>query len=92
MSRRDFFNKFGATLPIAAAAVVGLPRVARADDLPTFEASLGNSTDDTKGAALVGFLQNGVGATGRTVFSKLADVVSVKDFGAVGNGTVRTAW
>jgi hypothetical protein len=38
------------------------------------------------GSALVGFLQDGTGATARTVQSKLRDVVSVKDFGAVGDG------
>lgn len=32
------------------------------------------------------FLQSGTGATTRTVESKLKDVVSVKDFGAVGDG------
>lgn len=39
------------------------------------------------GSALVGFLQSGASATARTVQAKLRDVVSVKDFGAVGNGT-----
>jgi hypothetical protein len=38
------------------------------------------------GANLVGFLSSGTGATARTVQSKLRDVVSVKDFGAVGDG------
>lgn len=38
------------------------------------------------GSALVGFLQAGTGAVTRTVQSKLRDVVSVKDFGAVGDG------
>jgi parallel beta-helix repeat protein len=33
-----------------------------------------------------GFIQAGTGAVQRTVKSKLQDVVSVKDFGAVGNG------
>jgi len=33
-----------------------------------------------------GFIQSGSGATQRTVESKLQDVVSVKDFGAVGDG------
>ena len=33
------------------------------------------------------FTQSGTGATARTVDSKLKDFVSVKDFGAVGNGT-----
>jgi hypothetical protein len=34
-----------------------------------------------------GFIQEGTGAVQRTVESKLQDVVSVKDFGAVGDGT-----
>ena len=34
-----------------------------------------------------GFIQAGTGATQRTVESKLQDVVSVKDFGATGDGT-----
>lgn len=38
------------------------------------------------GSSLVGFIQSGTGATARTVQAKLRDVVSVKDFGAVGNG------
>ena len=33
------------------------------------------------------FLQSGTGATARTVDAKLKDTVSVKDFGAVGDGT-----
>ena len=38
------------------------------------------------GASLIGTIQSGTGAVSRTVASKLNDVVSVKDFGAVGNG------
>ena len=38
------------------------------------------------GSALVGFLQSGIGAAARTVQNKLRDIVSVKDFGAVGDG------
>jgi hypothetical protein len=38
------------------------------------------------GSNLIGFLQSGTGAQNRTVQSKLRDTVSVKDFGAVGNG------
>jgi len=41
------------------------------------------STDNTS----IGFLQSGTGATGRSLTDKLRDVVSVKDFGAVGDGT-----
>lgn len=38
------------------------------------------------GSALVGFLQSGTGAVATTVQTKLRESVSVKDFGAVGNG------
>lgn len=43
----------------------------------------------TKKAAInqLGFLQSGTGATTRTIQDKLRDTVSVKDFGAVGDGT-----
>jgi len=47
---------------------------------------LANSSDATKGSALVGYKRNVTGATGRTVSQKLAESVSVKDFGALGNG------
>jgi len=40
-----------------------------------------------KGSARVGFIQAGANATPRTVQSKLQDIVSVKDFGAVGDGS-----
>jgi hypothetical protein len=39
------------------------------------------------GSSLVGFIADGTGAAYRTVQSKLRDTVSVKDFGAVGDGT-----
>jgi hypothetical protein len=38
------------------------------------------------GSALVGFLQSGTGAVARTAQDKMRDFVSVKDFGAVGDG------
>lgn len=42
------------------------------------------------GSSLVGFLQSGAGAVLRTLQSKDRDVVSVKDFGAIGDGTLHT--
>jgi hypothetical protein len=42
----------------------------------------------SNGSSLVTFLQAGTGAVARTVQSKERDVVSVKDFGAVGDGIV----
>ena len=52
---------------------------------------LANTTDNAKGDALIGFRQsNSVGflpgAVSRTVNAKLQEIVSVKDFGAVGDG------
>jgi hypothetical protein len=52
---------------------------------------LANTTDPAKGDALVGFRQsnaagNLVNAIGRTVHQKFQESVSVKDFGAVGDG------
>lgn len=50
-----------------------------------------NKIEDTalaaqNGSNLVGFIQNNVNATPRTVQNKLQDIISVKDFGAVGDG------
>jgi len=39
------------------------------------------------GSSLVGFLQSGTSAQARTVQAKERDIVSVKDFGVVGDGT-----
>lgn len=44
------------------------------------------ATDPDSRYAGVNFTQPGTGAVGRTVTSKLSDVVNVKDFGAVGDG------
>jgi parallel beta-helix repeat protein len=41
---------------------------------------------ESGGSALVGFLQSGTGAVATTVQAKLRETVSVKDFGAVGDG------
>lgn len=49
---------------------------------PSFFTSLSASS----GSSLVGFIQSGTGAVARTVQSKERDIVSVKDFGAVGDG------
>lgn len=42
--------------------------------------------NDTDGSSLVGFIQSGTGAVARTGQDKLRETVSVKDFGAVGDG------
>lgn len=52
----------------------------------TSDSNLTNALAASSGSSLVGFLQAGANAQPRTVQSKLRDVVSVLDFGAVGNG------
>lgn len=48
----------------------------------------GASLAASSGSSLVGFIQAGAGAVQRTAQSKMRDIVSVKDFGAVGDGVV----
>ncbi|MEY5003504.1 MAG: hypothetical protein RL678_1313, partial [Pseudomonadota bacterium] len=71
--------------------------VTSADTLPVFDESNGDARkmsvlqlqdylEENLNLADVEFLQAGTGAVERSVQSKLRDVVSVKDFGAVGDG------
>lgn len=41
----------------------------------------------SSGSSLIGYINTGSGATARTVQARLRDMLSVKDFGAVGDGT-----
>jgi len=64
--------------------------------LDAFIVDLANTSNVTKGDALVGFRQsnssgNLAGSVGRTVHQKLQEFVSVKDFGATGDGTTDDA-
>ena len=56
--------------------------IAELDSEAAKSAALAAST----GSSLIGHIGTGTGATARTVQSKLRDFVSVKDFGAVGDG------
>jgi len=61
------------------------------NDFPPIYADLSNTSNPTLGDALVGFRQsnssgNLANSVGRTVHQKLQELISVKDFGAVGDG------
>ena len=59
-------------------------------DLDTVAATVSDLASDlaaSSGSSLVGFIQPDTGAAARTEQSKLRDTVSIKDFGAVGDGT-----
>jgi hypothetical protein len=49
-------------------------------------ADLANTSDPAKGDALVGFKQTDTGAAPSTVHDKLATILSISDFPAVGDG------
>jgi len=73
--------------------------IAGANDLTTTNAAitavyanLANTTDAAKGDALIGFRQSNnsgliANAVAKTVHQKFQELVSVKDFGAIGDGT-----
>ena len=56
------------------------------DNYQDMGAAITTALAASSGSSLVGFLQSGTGAVARTVQSKLRDEVSVKDFGAKGDG------
>lgn len=63
---------------------------ATAENLTNIPATIGTSLVDlaaSSGSSLVGFIQSGAGSVSSTVQAKLRESVSVKDFGAVGDGT-----
>lgn len=65
----------------------GLPSVSSGSGTDTaLRADLANSTVALAGSSLVGFRASSASSTARTVLDKLRDSVSVKDFGAVGDG------
>jgi len=65
----------------------GLPSVSSGSGTDTaLRTDLANASASLAGSRLSGFRQTGTGATERTVDAKLKDTVSVKDFGAVGDG------
>lgn len=67
-------------------------RVSTADSARvSADASIVTALAASGGTALVNFLQSGTGATSRTTQSKFREYISIKDFGAVGDGTTNDA-
>jgi len=59
------------------------------DNVTSYDLGLYATTSSlaaSSGSSLIGFLQSGTGATARTAQAKMRDEVTVKDFGAVGDG------
>lgn len=68
----------------AAAAAAAVVPVTNA--LNAYKADVLSTSDVAKGTALIGFKSTYTGGVGRLLNSHLADVVTIKDFGAVGDG------
>lgn len=76
--QRDTYTIAGTTLTFSAAPVAGTDNI----EVVNFLTSAIGTTD----SSLVTFVPAGTSATMRTAQAKMRDVVSVKDFGAVGDG------
>lgn len=73
-------------LPSAALPLTGAEITPIVQSGDTVQVALNNMFSASTGSSQVGFIASGTSATLRTVQSKLRDSVSVKDFGAVGDG------
>lgn len=71
---------------IDAKATTALSNSTTALGLATAAEDVTSKLPTSLGAGLIGWLRNAANAVLRTVADKLSDVVSVKDFGAVGDG------
>jgi hypothetical protein len=83
--RRDTAANWTSANPILAQGEVGY-EIDTSKDKVGDGVTAWNSRPYT-GVATAGWTQSGAGAVSRTVDSKLKDTVSVKDFGATGNGS-----
>ena len=80
-------GSYDIALKDASGATIWTRRADPVDDKSSaLAADLASTSDASKGAGMVGFIQSGSGAVARTAQSKLREFVSVKDFGAVGDG------
>ena len=82
---RDAQGKPTANFDFNSLKGVNLQNGLNAQDAVTFSQTITRYASSI-GSSLVGFIQSGVGAVLRTVQDKLRESVSVKDFGAVGDG------
>jgi len=66
--------------------LTGLENVSAGTDSMTLQGLLADAGDVTHGSALIGCKVNATGSSGRTLADKLSERVSIKDFGAIGDG------
>lgn len=74
-------------LPSAALPLTGAEITPIVQSGDTVQVALNNMFSASTGSSQVGFVASGTSAVLRTAQAKIRDVISVKDFGAVGDGT-----
>jgi hypothetical protein len=92
--RKTFPELAALTAPVVDSDVVAVyrsPGPAKRTTASVFSDYIKAFFSASSGSSLVGFLQAGTGAVTRTGQAKMRDVVSAKDFGAVGDGTTNNA-
>lgn len=78
-------GRFDVVISSAKIVTYTLPDIVLQDSAPAITA-VSAALAASSGSSLVGFIQSGTGAVARTVQAKERDIVSVKDFGTIGNG------
>lgn len=75
---------------ISGAALTGITINGKApatqDDVQQVLDDLADQSDPDKGAGGIGYLSTLMGAVGRALSEKIGEIISVKDFGAIGDG------
>jgi Pectate lyase superfamily protein len=80
---RDGQSPATANIPMGGNKITGLAAGTTSGDSLRFEQVLSTTTSETT----LPFIASGTGAVATTVQAKLREIVSVKDFGAIGNGS-----
>jgi hypothetical protein len=81
----------GSAASAASSASAAAGSASTASSAASTASAISAGLADPTGSSLVGFKQAGTGAVNRTVQDRLREMSSVKDFGAVGNGTTDDA-
>jgi hypothetical protein len=88
VSPAEVRNNLGLTAQGGAALIGNTPTGTIAST--TVQGAINEVVSDlaaSSGASLIGLAQSGIGASTRTVQAKLREIISVKDFGATGDGS-----
>lgn len=81
-------NKTISQLPNAALPLVGDEQIPLVQSSITAKATIASLYAGSSGSSFIGYLPPGTGAIATTAQNKFREIVSVKDFGAIGDGVI----